>query len=103
MNDCGVDAAFVHQGDGLLRGKGRHLSMRQVARQAASPEVDLGVDDLHRGSPFIVTHWEERPNRSDREKLTTMPFAVSKLLLPVADLHRQPGCPKPDRKTSRRE
>jgi hypothetical protein len=48
MNDGGVHTAFVHQDDGLLGGKGRHLSVREVARQAASPEVDLGVDDLHR-------------------------------------------------------
>jgi hypothetical protein len=51
MNDRGIDAAFVHQGDGLRGGEGGHLAMRQVARQAASPEVDLGVDDLHRVFP----------------------------------------------------
>ena len=55
MNDGGIDTAFVHQGDGLLRGKGRHLSMREIARQAGSPEVDLGVDDLHHILPFIFT------------------------------------------------
>jgi hypothetical protein len=27
---------------------GRYLPMREIARQAASPEVNLGVDDLHR-------------------------------------------------------
>jgi hypothetical protein len=48
MDDCGIDPAFVHQADGLCRGKRRHLAMREVARQAGSPEVDLGVDDLHR-------------------------------------------------------
>ena len=48
MNDGGIDAAFVHQDDGLLGGEGRHLSMREVGWQAASPQVDLGVNDLHR-------------------------------------------------------
>ena len=54
MNDGGVDTAFVHQLDGLLRGEMRHLPMRQVARQAASPEVNLGVDNLHHLPPYIV-------------------------------------------------
>jgi hypothetical protein len=48
MNDSGIDASFVHQDDRLLGGEGRHLAMREVARQAASPEVNLSVDDLHR-------------------------------------------------------
>jgi len=54
MNDCSVDAAFVHQGDGLVRGKGRHLTMRKIARQAASPEVNLGIDDLHHALPQLL-------------------------------------------------
>jgi len=48
MNDGGVDTSFVHQEDGLLGAKGRHLAMRQVARQPGTPEVNLRVDDLHR-------------------------------------------------------
>jgi hypothetical protein len=48
MYDGGIDTAFVHQDDGLRRGKGRHLSMREVARQPGSPEVNLRVDYLHR-------------------------------------------------------
>src|SRR5207247_4162987 len=47
MNDGGIDTPFIHQDDGLFRGEGRHLSMREVAWQAGSPEVNLGVDDLH--------------------------------------------------------
>ena len=47
MNDGGIDTAFIHQGDGLLGREVGHLPMREVARQAGSPEVDLGVDDLH--------------------------------------------------------
>jgi hypothetical protein len=48
MDDRGVDAAFIHQTDGLLGGERRDLTMRQVARQATAPDVDLGIDDLHR-------------------------------------------------------
>jgi hypothetical protein len=48
MNDRGVDAAFIHQRDRLLRGEMRYLPMRQVAREAAAPQVNLRVDDLHR-------------------------------------------------------
>jgi hypothetical protein len=66
MNDRGIDTALVHQGDGLLRGKGRHLSMRKVARQAGSPEVNLRVDDLHRISPFMFAYRVEHPERSNR-------------------------------------
>jgi hypothetical protein len=47
MNDGRVDTALVHQDDGLLGGKGRHLPMRWVAWQSASPEMNLGVDYLH--------------------------------------------------------
>src|SRR5207244_2944700 len=62
MNDGGIDAAFVHQKDGLLRGKGRDLAMREIAREAGSPEVNLGVDDLHRMLPFIFAHRTEHPD-----------------------------------------
>ena len=48
MNDGGIDTSFVHQDDGLLGGEVRHLTMREVAWQSGSPEVNLGVDDLHR-------------------------------------------------------
>ena len=54
MNDGGIDAPFVHQSDGLLRGEGRHLPMREVAWQAGAPEVNLGVDYLHRMLPTAV-------------------------------------------------
>ena len=54
MNDGGIDAAFVHQDNGLLRGEVRDLPMRQVAWQAGSPQVNLGVDDLHRKSPIFA-------------------------------------------------
>src|SRR5262249_50881618 len=39
--------ALIHQADGLLGGERRDLPMRQIARQAAAPDVDLGIDDLH--------------------------------------------------------
>ena len=52
MDHGGIDAAFVHQGDGFLGREMRHLPMRQVAGQAGSPGVDLGVDDPH-GVSFI--------------------------------------------------
>ena len=48
MDDRGVDLALIHQADGLLSGERRDLPMRQIARQAAAPDVDLGIDDLHR-------------------------------------------------------
>jgi hypothetical protein len=38
----------IHQADGLLSGKRRDLTMRQIARKAAAPDVDLGINDLHR-------------------------------------------------------
>ena len=44
MNDRGVDATFVHQSDGLLRGDVRHRPMRLTARQAGRPEIDLRID-----------------------------------------------------------
>ena len=47
MNDSGIDPSFVHQGDGLRRGEGRHLAMRKIAGQPLSPQVNLGVDDFH--------------------------------------------------------
>ena len=47
MDHGGVDAALIHQADGLLGGEFRDLPMRQIARQAAAPDVDLGIDDLH--------------------------------------------------------
>ena len=48
MDDGGIDTSFIHQGDGLLGGKMRHLPMGEVTWQTGSPEVDLGVDYLHR-------------------------------------------------------
>ena len=48
MNDGGVDAALVHHRDRLRGGKRCHLPVREIARQARAPEVDLRVDDLHR-------------------------------------------------------
>ena len=51
VNDGGIDTAFVHQPDGFLGSEGGHLPMREVARQAASPEVNLSIDDLHHALP----------------------------------------------------
>src|SRR5215470_3845447 len=48
MDDCSVDTALVHQANGLLGGERRDLPMRQIARQAAAPDVDLGINDPHR-------------------------------------------------------
>jgi hypothetical protein len=48
MNDGRFDTGLVHQADGLFRGKGRYLYMREVAWQAGSPDMNLGVDDVHR-------------------------------------------------------
>ena len=47
MNDGCIHVAFVHQNDGLLRGEVSYLPMRLIARQAAPPEMDLRIDDLH--------------------------------------------------------
>ena len=47
MNDGGIDATFVHQSDGLLRGEVSHRPMRRIAWQARRPEMDLCIDDLH--------------------------------------------------------
>jgi hypothetical protein len=47
MDDRGVDPACIHQADGLLGGERRNLTMRHITRQAAAPEVNLGIDDLH--------------------------------------------------------
>ena len=48
MNDGGIDTTLIHQGDCLGWGEVRDLSVRKVAWQSGSPEVNLGVDDLHR-------------------------------------------------------
>src|SRR5262249_30599592 len=55
MNDGGIDAAFIHQTDGLLGGKRRYLPVREVARQTASPAVNLSVDDLHRALRYAAS------------------------------------------------
>ena len=47
MDDRGVDTALIHQADGLFGSERRDLPMRQIARQAAAPDVDLGIDNLH--------------------------------------------------------
>src|SRR5947207_15233650 len=47
MNDGSVDAGFIHQPDRFLWGEMRHLAVRHVARQAASPEVNLRVYFRH--------------------------------------------------------
>lgn len=52
MDDGGVNRGFVHQGDGLFRGKVGYLPVGLVAGQAGSPGVDLGVNDLH-GALFL--------------------------------------------------
>src|SRR5438874_6632227 len=54
MNDGSVDAAFIHLPDRFLWSEMRHLPVRHVARQAASPEVNLRVDHLHRTATFTV-------------------------------------------------
>jgi hypothetical protein len=77
MNDGGIDAAFVHQDDGLLRGEVRDLPMRQVAWQAGSPQVNLGVYYLHRKSPILRLQTLSRQSRRDG-------LTVSTRLLPQA-------------------
>ena len=47
MNDGAIHAAFVHEGDGLLRGKVSYRPVRRIAWQAGGPEMDLRIDDLH--------------------------------------------------------
>src|SRR5687767_4591843 len=56
MNDGGIDAAFIHQPDRLRCGERRDLPVREVARQAAAPKVDLGVNDAHRASRAGTTY-----------------------------------------------
>jgi hypothetical protein len=48
VDDRGVDPARIHQADGLLGGERRDLPRRPMARQAAAPDGDLGIDDGHR-------------------------------------------------------
>jgi hypothetical protein len=48
MNHGSIDTALVHQRNGFLGREVRNLPMRQIARQAAPPQVDLGVNYLHR-------------------------------------------------------
>jgi FAD/FMN-containing dehydrogenase len=75
MDDRGVDTARIHQADGLLGRECCDLPMRQIARQAAAPDVDLGIDDLHRGlSSRCVpstsgASLHTRPHRHHRRRL----------------------------------
>src|SRR5580704_5928554 len=81
MNDGGIDTSFVHQVDGLLRGKGRHLPMREVARQTSSPEMNLGVDDLHLTLPPPLSRSRRRGRPASLEHLADRgddPLAVGK-------------------------
>ena len=54
MDDGRIDAALVHQCDGFRRSKGRDLTVREIAWQAAPPEMDLGIDDLHGVVPSVL-------------------------------------------------
>jgi hypothetical protein len=47
MNDGAIHAAFVHEGDGLVRGKVSYRPVRRIAWQAGGSEMDLRIDDLH--------------------------------------------------------
>ena len=54
MDHRGVDAALVHQSHRLLGRERRDLAMGHVARQPATPEMDLGVHDAHHAPPSSV-------------------------------------------------
>ncbi|SVE34000.1 uncharacterized protein METZ01_LOCUS486854 [marine metagenome] len=46
-NHCGIDAAFIHQGDCLFGTEFCHLAMGKVAPHASSPNMNLRVDNVH--------------------------------------------------------
>jgi hypothetical protein len=48
MNYGRINAGFVHHRNGFFSEKRRDLPVRHIARQAAAPEVNLRIDDLHR-------------------------------------------------------
>ncbi len=73
MDDGGIDASFVHQADGFLGGKCRHLPMRRIARQAGSPEVNLGVDDSAWHGPSRVRAGCSTVSRRPRPRCTRYP------------------------------
>ena len=52
MDDRGIHTTLVHQADRLCGYKGRYLPVRKIAGQAGSPEMNLGVNDLHPSYPL---------------------------------------------------
>ena len=101
MDHRGVDPALVHQGDGLCGGEGRDLPMRLIARQAAPPDVDLGIDDLHgviscrdvpSAAEAVLARWPQRTTVGE-----TVRHDKGQRLLPA----QPPGRPPAGRPASR--
>jgi hypothetical protein len=68
LRDGGVDTAFAHQDDGL-KGEVGHLPMREVARLAGSPEMDL-ASTMCKASRSLHTRASARaPQCSVREPM----------------------------------
>ena len=74
LSVCRVDTALIHQADGFLSGERRDLPMRQIARQAAAPDVDLGINDLHSvlSSRLRAVHVRGRPCTPGRVTTTVV-------------------------------
>ena len=56
VDDGGIDAGFIHQGNGFAGRERGNLPVGCVTRQASAPSVDLSVDNLHELPPGCWRH-----------------------------------------------